>query len=67
MITVNLRFALSIPAFVSALSKKTFSSVNCPILACNAFRLTFDWAGNLSKIPEAFSINCRFQVVVWLG
>lgn len=32
--SVNHRFALSNPAFVSARSKKSFSSFNWPILAC---------------------------------
>ena len=37
MPAVDYRFALSNPALVSALSKKSFSSVSCPILACMAF------------------------------
>jgi hypothetical protein len=40
VVTVNHRFALSNPALVSALSKKSFSSVNWPILACSGARLT---------------------------
>jgi hypothetical protein len=32
---VDHRFALSNPALVSAPSKKSFSSVSCPILACS--------------------------------
>src|SRR5216684_253068 len=35
--TVDHRFALSNPALVSAPSKKSFSSVSSPILACNDF------------------------------
>ena len=35
MLAVDHRFALSKPALLSALSKKSFSSVNSPILACN--------------------------------
>jgi hypothetical protein len=35
---VNQRFALSGPAFLSAPSKKPFSSVSSPILACSAFK-----------------------------
>ncbi|MGY3079162.1 hypothetical protein ACVWZZ_005570 [Bradyrhizobium sp. LM6.10] len=37
MLTVDHRFALSNPALVSAPSKKSFSSVSSPILACNDF------------------------------
>jgi hypothetical protein len=39
-ITVDHRFALSNPTLVSAPSKKSFSSVSCPILACKALRST---------------------------
>src|SRR6195952_3535592 len=37
VLTVDHRFALSNPALVSAPSKKSFSSVSSPILACNDF------------------------------
>ena len=37
MLTVDHRFALSNPALVSAPSKKSFSSVSSPILACSDF------------------------------
>ena len=37
---VNYLFALSNPTLVSALSKKSFSNVSCPILACRAFTST---------------------------
>src|SRR5262252_4133562 len=37
VLTVDHRFALSNPALVSATSKKSFSSVSSPILACRAF------------------------------
>ena len=40
VVTVPHRFALSYPTLVSAPSKKSFSSVSCPILACNAFKST---------------------------
>ncbi len=40
VVTVDHRFALSSPALLSAPSKKSFSSVNCPILACSALRST---------------------------
>ena len=39
-VSVNHRFALSKPALVSAHSKKLFSSVSCPILACSDTRST---------------------------
>ena len=37
VLTVDHRFALSNPALVSAPSKKSFSSVSSPILACSDF------------------------------
>ena len=37
VLTVDHRFALSNPALLSAPSKKSFSSVSSPILACNDF------------------------------
>src|ERR1700721_3508236 len=37
VLTVDHRFALSKPALPSAPSKKSFSSVSSPILACSAF------------------------------
>src|SRR5579863_7806307 len=40
VLTVDHRFALSNPALVSAPSKKSFSSVSSPILACNDFTST---------------------------
>src|SRR6267378_8083559 len=40
MRTVDHRLALSRPALLSAPSKKSFSSVSSPILACNAFTST---------------------------
>src|SRR5213075_3514329 len=40
VVTVDHRFALSNPALVSAPSKKSFSSVSSPILACSDFTST---------------------------
>ena len=40
VLTVDHRFALSNPALVSAPSKKSFSSVSSPILACSDFTST---------------------------
>jgi hypothetical protein len=45
--TVDHRFALSNPALVSAPSKKSFSSVNSPILACSDFTSIAGAAGGL--------------------
>src|SRR5262252_504967 len=42
---VDHRFALSNPALVSASSKKSFSSVSSPILACSTFASTAGCAG----------------------
>ena len=44
-VAVDHRFALSMPALVSAPSKKSFSSVSSPILACSAFKSTAGAAG----------------------
>src|ERR1700690_4431678 len=58
------RFALSHPALVSAPSKKSFSSVNSPILACSVFRSTGGAAGPPPppdpKISEAPPSSCDF-------
>src|SRR5262249_30964604 len=43
VLTVDHRFALSNPALLSAPSKKSFSSVSSPILACSAFTSTAGW------------------------
>jgi len=40
MVSVDHGFALSNPALVNALSKKSFSSASCPILACSGARFT---------------------------
>src|SRR6266702_6175236 len=53
---VDHRFALSNPALVSAPSKKSFSSVNSPILACSDFTSTAGAADGPPpgpKTPEA--------------
>src|SRR3954454_5212905 len=69
VLTVNHRFALSNPALLSAPSKKSFSSVNCPILACSAFRSTGAASGATAppNTPAARSINCLRHSVTWLG
>src|SRR5262245_26617360 len=70
VITVDHRFALSNPALVSTPSKKSFSSVSSPILACSAFTSTAGaWvvpvpAPNTSTAPPS---SCAFHVVTWFG
>src|SRR6266545_4750177 len=48
VLTVDHRFALSNPALSSAPSKKSFSSVSSPILACSAFT---SMAGFAAPLP----------------
>src|SRR5207344_2013656 len=70
MFTVDHRFALSNPALVSAPSKKSFSSVSSPILACSDFTSTAGVAGVPPpdpKISEALPSSCDFHVAIWLG
>src|ERR1700741_2927447 len=70
VLTVDHRFALSNPALVSAPSKKSFSSVSSPILACSDFTSTAGVAGVPPpgpKISEALASSCDFHVVIWLG
>src|SRR5208337_2732438 len=52
MIAIDHRFALSNPAFVSACSKKSFSSVNSPILAWRTFKSTLGAAVSLLSAPK---------------
>src|SRR6478609_9208866 len=61
MSALDHRFALSKPALLSAPCKKSFSSVNCPILACSSFRSTGGVSGAAAppKTPAARSINWR--------
>src|SRR3981189_1657757 len=65
--TIDHRFALSNPALVSAPSKKSFSSVNSPILACSAFTSTAGAVGGPPpepKISEALPSSCDFHAVI---
>src|SRR5436190_19247834 len=70
VVTVDHRFALSNPALVSAPSKKSFSSVSSPILACRDFTSTAGVIGavlptaNTSTAPPS---SCAFHFVIWLG
>ena len=52
VIAVNHRFALSKPALVSAPSKKSFSNVSSPILACSAFKSTAASFASLFSWPK---------------
>jgi hypothetical protein len=65
--TVDHRFALSNPALVSAPSKKSFSSVSSPILACSDFTSIAGATGAMPpgpKTPEAPPSNWAFQAVI---
>src|SRR6266853_625223 len=67
VLTVDHRFALSNPALVSAPSKKSFSIVNSPILACSDFTSIAGAAGVPPpdpKISEALPSSCDFQAVI---
>src|SRR6266446_5478414 len=52
VLTVDHRFALSNPALVSAPSKKSFSSVNSPILACSLSTPIALAAGAMLRSPK---------------
>src|SRR3981081_4103387 len=52
VLTVDHRFAISNPALVSAPSKKSFSSVSSPILACSDFTSIAGAAGGPAPAPE---------------
>ena len=63
ILSVNNRLALSNPAFLSTPSKKSFSRVNCLILACRTFKSASDGpeglkAPSLAKSPARFSTAC---------
>jgi hypothetical protein len=67
MVSVNHRFALSNPTLVGACPKKSFSSVNSPIFACNDFRSTGGVLGAAPPDPNtsaALPLSCAFQVVI---
>src|SRR5471032_2574230 len=67
VLAVDHRFALSNPALVSAPSKKSFSSVNSPILACSDFTSIAGAASAMfpdPKTPEAPPSNWAFQAVI---
>src|SRR5271157_498380 len=62
--SVDHRFALSMPALVSAPAKKSFSSVSSPILACSVFTSTAGAASGDDppgpNTPAAPSRSCAF-------
>src|SRR5512135_310883 len=68
VVAVDHRFALSMPALLSAPAKKSFSKASCPILACSSFRST---AGAATESPPntlaARSSSWCFQSLIWLG
>src|ERR687897_2605982 len=72
MRAVDHRFALgNSPALPSALSKKSLTRVNSPILACSVFTSTGGLAdpalGSDPNTPAAPSSNCAFHWVIWFG
>src|ERR1700685_3218012 len=66
---VDHRFALSMPALMSAPSKKSFSNASWPILACSALRSTVGSSGRGSRpnTSAALASSWFFQSVIWLG
>ena len=71
VLAVDHRFALSMPALLSAPAKKSFSSASSPILACSVFKSTAGVASALAapepNTPAAPSRSCAFQFVIWFG
>src|SRR5690606_36847060 len=67
VLTVGHRFALSNPALVSALSKKSFSSASWPILACSGARSTGSGAEPAPKTSAARSSSWRFHSLICVG
>src|SRR6202050_1953642 len=63
---VDHRFALSMPALMSAPSKKSFSSASSPILASSTFKSPggAPLVASAPKTPAAPSSNCAFQAVI---
>src|SRR6476660_3446135 len=67
VLTVDHRFALSNPALVSAPSKKSFSSVNSPILACSDFTSIAGCAAEPPPGPSTSAAplsSCAFHEVI---
>jgi hypothetical protein len=66
MTTVNHRLAPSNPALVSAPSKKSFSSVNSPILACKLFKATLEAAASFFSLPNDPAAPSRSWAFHWV-
>src|ERR1700691_1758621 len=67
VLTVDHRFALSNPALVSAPSKKSFSSVSSPILACSDFTSIAGCAAEPPPGPNTSAAplsSCAFHEVI---
>src|SRR5665647_3838810 len=68
VVMINHRFALSKPALPSAPSKKSFSSVSSPILACSDFTSMAGCAAPLPppapKTSAAPPSSCAFHDVI---
>ena len=61
VITVDHRLAFSNPALLSAPSKKSFSSVSSPILACRAFTRPAGWPA-LTRRPAQHVCRSAFEL-----
>jgi len=66
MTTVDHRLALSNPALMSAPSKKSFSSVNSPILACKLFKSTLEAAASLLSCPKTPAAPSKSWAFHWV-
>src|SRR3954471_788269 len=65
------RLGVSRPALLSAPDKKSFSSVNSPILACSVLTSMAGGGAEAEVVepnsPKADSTTCAFQAVIWFG
>ncbi|MBB5020459.1 hypothetical protein HNQ59_003779 [Chitinivorax tropicus] len=66
---INHRFTLGMPAWLSALDKRSFSSANWSILAWRAFRSTAgsEWSLLPQKSPVVCLTSCCFHAVICEG
>src|SRR4051812_5310143 len=71
MAPIDHRLALSRPALLSAPDKKSFSSVNSPILACSVLTSMAGGGADAEVVEpnrtEADPTTCAFQAVIWFG
>src|SRR5260370_5339529 len=67
--TVDHRFALASPMRPSAPDKKSFSSANCPILACSVLRSRpcSRFSAAVANTSAARCSNSVFHLVIWFG